>query len=324
LGRSFVPEEFTTGGGSAVLLSYKLWRDRFGANPGIVGTAMVVNGRSAFVAGVMPPEVRQPEDAGAWGPLQRDSGELQLRSARYFHVTGRLKDSTTPEHAQAELTSVASRLEQEHPESNKDWGVRIAPLKETLVGKFRAALLMLLGAVGLVLLIACVNVANLQLARASSRRREIAIRGALGAPRNRIIRQLLTESLMLTAIGAVLGLCLSYWAVGAITTLIPKSIGLPRLGEVRLDTASLVFTSAVSLVTGIVFGLAPALSIARPDVHVTLKEASRTVAGGRELRRARSILVAAEMALTLMLLAGAGLLIRSFLRMQATNNAYDP
>src|SRR5262249_4505240 len=152
----------------------------------------------------------------------------------------------------------------------------------------------------------------------------IAIRGALGAPRSRIIRQLLTESLMLTAIGAVVGLGLSYGAVGAITTLIPKSIGLPRLSEVRLDAAALLFTSAVSLVTGIAFGLAPALNIARPDVHITLKEAGRTVTGSTTVRRARSILVVAEMGLTLMLLAGAGLLIRSFLLMQATNNAYDP
>jgi putative ABC transport system permease protein len=324
LGRTLRPEEFTSAGSRALVLSYKLWRERFNANPVVVGTSIVVDGKPATVAGVMPAEFRQPEYAEAWVPLQRDSGEMQIRGARYFHVTGRLKNGTTQEQAQAELSGIAGQLQQQYPESDKDWSVRVVGLKEAMVGQFRPALLILLSAVGLVLLTACVNVANLQLARGSSRRREIAIRGALGAPRTRIIRQLVTESAMLAFIGAGLGLALSYWIVGAIPTLVPKSIGLPRLAEVRLDAVALLFTTAVSVVTGIVFGLAPGWHISRTDLQSTLKESGRSVAGGRSLRRARTILVVAEMTFTLMLLAGAGLLVRSFLRMQNTNNAYDP
>jgi putative ABC transport system permease protein len=324
LGRTLLPDEFTRAGGRALVLSYKLWRERFKANPAMVGTSIVVNGRSAIVAGVMPPEFRQPEYAEAWVPLERDSSEMQLRDARYFRVTARLKAGITQEQAQAEMSGIAGQMEQQYPASDKDWGVRVVALKEAMVGEFRPALLILLGAVGLVLLTACVNVANLQLARGSSRGREIAIRGALGAPRTRIIRQLLTESSVLAFIGAGLGLALAYWIVGAIPVLVPKSIGLPRLGEVRLDNIALLFTSAASLITALVFGLAPAWHLCRTDLQSTLKEIGRTVAGSRALGRARSVLVIAEMTFTLMLLAGAGLLGRSFLRMQNTNNAYDP
>ena len=324
LGRTLLPDEFTRAGGQALVLSYKLWRERFKENPAVVGTSIVVNGRSAIVAGVMPPEFRQPEYAEAWVPLERDSSEMQLRGARYFHVTARLKEGATRQQAQAEMSGIAGQLEQQYPESDKDWGVRVVGLKEAMVGEFRPALLILLGAVGLVLLTACVNVANLQLARGSSRAREIAIRGALGAPRARIIRQLFTESALLSFIGAGLGLALAYWIVGAIPTSVPKSIGLPRLGEVKLDAVALWFTSAASLITGISFGLVPGWHLCRTDLQSTLKESGRTVAGGRTVGRARSVLVVAEMTFTLMLLAGAGLLVRSFLRMQNTNNAYDP
>jgi putative ABC transport system permease protein len=323
LGRTFLPEEFTSGN-AAIVLSYKLWRERFDGSAAIVGMPIVVSGKSTTVAGIMPPEFKQPESAAAWVPLERGSQELQIRGSRYFHVAARLKSSTTPEQAQAEMSAIAGRLEQQYPESNKDWSVRVVSFKEELVGKFRPALLILLSAVALVLLTACVNVANLQLARASSRRREIAVREALGAERSRIVRQLLTESFMLSIIGALPGLAMSYWAVSAITTIVPKSIGLPRLGEVRLDGAALLFTTGVSLLTGVLFGLTPALQTARTDLQNTLKEGSRTVAGGRALRRWRTILVIGEMSLTLVLLAGAGLLIRSFLRMQTTNNAFDP
>jgi predicted permease len=324
LGRTFTADEFTSAAAPAVVLSYRLWRDRLGAEARIVGSSMTVDGKPATIVGVMPPGFVQPEYALAWVPLARDSSELQLRGARYFHITGLLKDHTTTEQGQAEMTAIAGRLEQQYPDSDKDWGVRIAPLKEEQVGKFRTALLVLLSAVGLVLLTACANVANLQLARAASRRREIAVREALGAPRNRIIRQLLTESTMLSAIGAAIGLALSYWAIAAITTLVPKSIGLPRLSEVHVDAAALLFTSTVALLTGILFGLAPALHTSRPDLQSTLKEGGRTVAGSRGLRRARGMLIVAEMALTLMLLAGAGLLLRSFLELQSTSPGFNP
>jgi putative ABC transport system permease protein len=322
IGRAPSPDEFTVASAPVVVLSHALWQRRFGGDPGIVGRTLTFNNKPTTVIGVMPPEFKFPIGAEVWRP-QPDTGEMKIRGNRYFTTIARLKPDATIDSAQAELAAIAKRLEAEYPKTNAGWSTRVVSLRETLVGDVRPTLWILFGAVGFVLLIACANVANLLLARAAGRGREVAIRTALGATRGRIVRQLLTESLLLALIGGALGVLLAVWGVEGITSLVPADWRIPRLDESRIDMTVLGFTLLVSIVTGLMFGLIPGLKASRPDLNESLKETGRSATSSLQLQRTRSLLIIAEIALTLLLLVGAGLLIKSFLLLNRTAPGFE-
>jgi putative ABC transport system permease protein len=320
LGRIFTNEEDKPGAPGVVVLSHGLWQRRFGGNPNILNQSLTLNDHPYTVVGVLPPDFRFEERNEIWVPVEANisAGVLRGRDLHPFlRGVARLEAGVTLEQARAEMDAIAARLAQRYP-INKNVEARITPLLENYVHNVRRALWVLLGAVAFVLLIACANVANLMLARATAREREMAVRVALGASRWRVIRQLLTESLLLAVVGGALGLLLAKWGVKVILTFSANS--LPRSSEIGLDTRVLVFTVAISVLTGIVFGLAPALQAIRADVQESLKETARSTTGGRH--RLRQFLVVAEVALTLVLLIGAGLLIRSFYRLQQVNPGF--
>lgn len=330
IGRALSPEADRPGGDRAVVLSHRLWQRRFGGDARVVGRTVTLNDQSFTVVGVMPPDFNYPEtDSELWAASRRAVPDIALagnpdpetlRSLHYLNVIARLKPGVTREQAHAEMETIAARLEQEHPTENNGHTARVVSLHEQLVGDVRPALLILLGAVGLVLLIACANVANLLLARATARAKEMSIRTALGASRARLVRQLLTESTMLAVAGGAVGLLLAVWGLDLLIALSPENI--PRLSEINLDKWVLAFTLGVSLLTGLIFGLAPALQASSLDLNSALKEGGRgtTEAFGR--RRMRSALVVFEVALTLVLLIGAGLMIRSFSRLQQVDPGF--
>jgi putative ABC transport system permease protein len=334
LGRTFLPEEDREGGAKVVVMGYGLWQRSFGGEPSIIGRTIALSGQSYTVVGVMPQGFKFPGGenmlAGLqfspktelWEPLQLTREELGARGTHNMAVIARLKPGVTLRQAQAEMTAVALHLGEQYPKFNKGLGVKLVPLHEQVVGNVRPALLILLGTVGFVLLIACANVANLLLARAASRQKEISIRTALGASRMRIIRQLLTESLLLSVMGGTLGLLLAMWGIDALGALIPETV--PRADEIGVDARMLGFTLLISILTGLVFGLAPALQASKTDVNEALKEGTRGATAGLRRNRFRSVLVISEVALALMLLIGAGLLIRSFMRLQQVNPGLDP
>ncbi|MEJ7576826.1 MAG: ABC transporter permease [Pyrinomonadaceae bacterium] len=329
LGRTFTSEELAAKGKEAstvIVISNELWRRRFSSEPNIIGKQLRLDAsKSATVIGVMPADFKFPVDFGGldfWLPLD-PSDELNTeRDTNYLQVVGRLKPNATLAQAQAELNTVNARLEQEYKEENAGRSVTLVSLHESLVGNVRPALLVLLGAVGFVLLIACANVANLLLARAATRGREIAIRTALGAKRSRVVRQLLTESALLSLAGGALGLLLALWGVDLLVAAIPSDV--MRFSEVNLDARVLAFTFGVSVLTGIVFGLAPALQASRVDLNESLKDGGRGGTESLQRNRVRSLLVVAEIALSLVLLIGAGLLIKSFLHLREINPGFDP
>jgi putative ABC transport system permease protein len=329
LGRTFTPEDTKAGQDDVAVISHGLWQRRFGGSPDVIGRAVTLDGESMTVIGVMPPDFkwfikemsRTGKPAEVWLPWSLTE-QHRVRRGRYISVAGRLAPGATIEQARAEMEAIAGRLETEHADFNKGWTVRLVPLREQLAGEIKPALLVLLGAVGFVLLIACVNVANLLLARAAGRYKEIAIRAAMGAGRRRIVRQLLTESVLLALLGGALGLLLSYWCVEALVALSPAN--LVDATQVGVNLRVLGFTLIVSLLTGLVFGLAPALEASRLSLTESLKESSRGNVGGRRGRRLRDALVVAEVGLALVLLVGAGLMVRSFMRLQAVNPGFDP
>ena len=325
-GRALDAEEFNSAASRSVVLSHRLWVRRFGGDPGVIGKQLtLVGGGSATVVGVMPERFRFPSQAEVWTALPRDSRELLQRSSRYFAVVGRVRGDLTQAQAQEELGGVAARLADAYPQSNADWGVRLVPLRETLVGsQARTALLVLFGAVGFVLLIACANVTNLLLARSAARHKEVAIRAALGATRWRVVRQLLAESVLLTLAGGALGVVLALWGVDALLALVPEDLRFARLDEARVDGGVLAFTAFVSLTTGLLVGLLPGLKVSKPDLNLALKETGRGSSSEGGLRRARGLLVVAEVAVTLVLLIGAGLLLRSFVSLQRTELGFEP
>ncbi len=326
LGRTIGPEENQPGNSEVAVLGYGLWQQTFGGDPGIVGRTITLNGITRTVVGVAPPGFGFPEQRAVWAPLPYNesfSAETDVnRRAQYLGVLARLRPGTTLEQARAEVSTISARLEQEFPQTNTNVALALVPLREVMVGEVRTPLLILLGAVGLVLLIACANVANLLLARAAARESEMAVRTALGAGRGRIVRQLLTESVLLGLVGGVLGLLLAYWGTALLTTLQPE--GIPRLEEIGVDRTVVTFTLGVSLLTGVVFGLIPALQVTRANLMGALKEGGRGALSGRQGQRARSLLVVAEMALAVMLLVGAGLLLRSFLQLQQVDPGFRP
>ncbi|MGE0130009.1 MAG: ABC transporter permease [Blastocatellales bacterium] len=322
LGRTLAEEETWAGKHTVVVLSYGLWQRRFGADPKIVGQKIMLSGRAREVVGVMPPGFYFPsKEAELWAPMGWDRNQLaQIRRPHFLRAVGRLKDGVTAEQARAEFNAIAARLEAQYPDTNTQMGVGLGPLKEWIVSDFSLPLIVLLAAVALVLLIACTNVASLLLAGASARAREAAIRAALGAGRWRIVRQLLTESLLLAFAGGALGLLLALWGKDLLVAYSPGDI--PRLDEIRLDWRVLGFTLGAMLATTLLTGLAPALQSSKPQLASALKEGGQKGASGPGVR-VRSALVVAEIALALVLVVVAGLMIRSFLLLQKVDPGFD-
>jgi putative ABC transport system permease protein len=326
LGRGFLPEEEAEGKNRVVVISDGLWRRRFGASPNALGQTLTLSGNVYTVVGVAPAGFKSPVGGSKpeefWAPIAFNFDETRRRSD-YLDVIARLKPGATVEQARADLDGIASNLARAYPGTNAGWGVAVKTLHEQVVGDVRASLLVLTGVVGFLLLISCANVANLLLARSSARRQEVAVRSALGARRGRLVRQFLTESVLLALAGGGLGLLLAAWGVELLVGLGPGNI--PRLDEVGLDARVLLFTLAVSVATGVVFGLLPALSASKTDLAESLKEGgSRGSTAGRGARRLRNSLVVSEIAIAVVMLAGAGLMIRSFQRIQEVDPGFRP
>ncbi|HEU4431966.1 MAG TPA: ABC transporter permease [Pyrinomonadaceae bacterium] len=329
LGRLFVAGDEEAGHAPVVVLSDSLWRRRFGADPGVVGQQVSLDGANYTAIGIAPAGFQYPNKTEAWLPPLKLAPEVgptieptQRRGMGYLYAIALLKPGVSVTQAASEMETITARLRQQYPESNNRRFNRVVALQDHLVGKSETMLKLLFGAVLFVLLIACANVANLLLANATARSKEMAIRAALGASRIRVMRQLLTESLMLALAGGVLGLVLSSYGVKAIITLLPPDF--PRLNEIGMDWRVFAFTLGASLLTGLLFGFAPALHLSRTDVQDAMKETSRGSAGGARHTRLRHALIVTEVALSVVLLAGAGLLFRSFLRLQAVEPGFTP
>lgn len=326
LGRNIAAEEDVYGNDRVVVLSYSLWQRRFGGDPSVVNSTIQLDGRTMNVVGVMPADFHFPDrESEVWIPLAftPDLFEEDNRGSHFLNVIARLRPGVTTAQAQTDLNTVTARLSSEHTATYRGgFSARVRSLHEELVGDLRRAMLVLLGAVGLVLLIACANVAHLRLASATSRYREFAIRAALGARRARVVRQFLTESVLLSLVGGAVGLALAVWVVRALVLLMPKDT--PRLEEIKLDYRVILFTLGTSLLTGIIFGLAPAFQAARTNLNDVLKEAGRSGGDTSRRLRLRNLLVISEFALSLVLLIGAGLMIKSLLRLQEVKPGFEP
>jgi predicted permease len=322
LGRDFEAQEDHVGAGRVAMISGGLWKRRFGASPDVIGKPVTLSGEAYTVIGVIPADFRLLDTADVYTLLgQWDDVLAHSREAHPgLRAVGRLKPGVTRDQAQADMNNVAAQLAQTYPKSNAQHGVNLRPLAQESVGDVRPALLVLLGAVGFVLLIACANVANLLLARSTARRREMAIRAAMGATQGRMIRQLLTESVLLALAGGALGLLLARWGTQAVVAAIPG--GLPRMENIGVDKWVLAFTMALSVATGVIFGLVPALQTSRLDLHTTLQEGSRGSTGGQN--RLRSVLVVAEVAASLVLLIGAGLMLKTMWRLSRVGPGFNP
>ena len=321
LGRGFRPEEFAEGKNRVVVLSHALWQRKFAGGPEVLGKSLDLGGETYTVIGVMPEGFRIPTGADLLAPLTFTPAQLDSRGAHYLIAMGRLRQGATLERAEAEMRGIAASLAKQYPDSNTGWGARVVPLYEEVVGGVRPALLALFAAVGFVLLIACGNVTNLLLARGSARQKEIALRAALGAGRGRLVRQLLTESVLLALAGGTLGLLLGQWGIELLRVVQPAN--LPRMGEVAINGTVLTFTLGLSVLTGLLFGVTPAFLVSRSNLHDTLKEGGRgSATGGRH--RLRGLLVVAQVALSLVLLVGAGLEVRSFLHLMKVDPGFDP
>jgi predicted permease len=324
LGRAFVPEDdkpatFNEGRGTVAIISHGLWKRRFGSDPAIVGKQVVMKSRPLTVIGVMPPGFEYPEQTQIWVNSAVNLSQ-EPRDNRAWQAIARLNSNVNLKQAQTRVSAINAQLDRQFHETNKDWDATLWTLHERLVREVKPSLLALLGAVGLVLLIACANVANLLLARSAARQKEIAIRAAMGASRTRVLRQMLTESILLSAIGGIAGLFLSIWLTDVLMSMLPE--GAPRLEQIGIDYRVLTFALAVSALTGVLFGIVPALQASKLDVTSALKEGGRGAEGHRRTS-ARSLLLIGEVALSLMLLVGAGLLIKSFLRLQEIRPGFN-
>ena len=326
-GRVFFSEDGKPGAPSVVILSENLWRGSFGADPNIIGSSISLDKRTFTVVGIMPAAFRFPavsQSEQVWIPLVQDplfSSWMDRRGGHWLQVTGRVKPGVSMTQVQAELDAISARLGKEFPAENDGWAIHMVPLQQMIVGKVKSALLVLLGAVGLVLLIACANIANLLLTRATSRAREIAVRTTLGAGRARIVRQLLSETAVLGLLGGLAGIALAYWGVQVLSSFLPPD--LPRVNAIRVDNLVLGFALLLSAVASCVFGLAPALFAANSNLQSSLREGGGRSGESRNRRHARSFLAAGEIALAMVLLVAAGLLLRSFSKLMSISPGFD-
>ena len=327
MGRTLQPGEDAAGREHVAVVSYDAWQRIFGADPGIVGRTLSLNGESYQVVGVMPSGFRDffNKTTEIWAPMVFTADQLtdDNRTTEFLNLTARMKPGVTVQQAQGEMRTIGEQLKREYPDAYAEsWSLLVTGLSISATGEVRPALLVLLGAVGFVLLIACANVANLLLARAATRSKEIAVRTALGATRERLLKQLLTESILVSLAGGIVGLILAY---AGVRTLVAMDVrNLPRSEEISIDGTVMLFTLLVSLLAGVLFGLAPAIHTATPDLHSSLKEGGRGSTGDRGSHALRRTLVVAEVALALTLLTGAGLLLKSFARLQGVDPGFDP
>ena len=320
-GRALQAGDMQPSSDPAIVISYSLWQKRFGGSAGAINSKVFMNFKPTTIVGIMPAGFNYPNDCEAWTALTFDM-KNEPRDNRYISVVTRLKPNVPIAQAQAEMDTINNRLSQNYPETNSGWGVHLTELRESLVGNVKPSLLILLSAVTVVLLIACTNVANLLLARAAYRQKEIAVRTALGASRLRVVRQLLTESVLLSVIGGVAGLALSFWLIKLLIAITPPNT--PRMNEIGIDLRVFAFTLSVTVLAGVLFGLFPALQTSRPNLNETLKDSGQrgSETGGRN--RIGSLLIVIEIALSFMLLACAGLLIKSFLQLREINPGFNP
>ena len=324
MGRNFKAEENQPGKDAVAIITHSLWQRRFGGDPNIVNKTITVNSVTRTVVGVMPERFNFPKGSEVYAPIAFTPELMKSRGNHSYYVIGRLKPGVSIDSSQAELTNLTARLEQQYPETNKGWSAAVYPLVADTVRQYDTALWVMMGAVGFVLLIACANVANLMLARATGRQKEIALRAALGASRWRIVRQLLTESVIVALLGGVLGILVGFWGIDALRAANPGEAAkyAPGWYQLGLNFTVLAFTLGLSLFSGIIFGLAPALQASKPNLNDSLKEGSRQASG--RSHGLRSSLVVFEVALSLVLLVGAGLLARSFLSLLRTNAGFNP
>ena len=321
LGRAFAPGEGTPNDNAVVVMGHALWQSRFNSDPNILGKTVTLEGGPITVIGVAPPGFDFPGSSLAWIGMDTDNEQF-VRGVRIFDAFGRMRAGATVEDARQELQVVAARLAEEYPGPNRGFGVTVTSLQDAVVGDLRPAVLILFGAAGVLLLIACANVANLLLARATARTREIALRAALGAGRWRITRQLLTESVVLASVGAIVGLALAYWLIRSLTVFGPAE--LSRFGELSLDPQVLVFALATTVLTGFLFGLAPAVRLGRTNLQDSLHDGGRGSTSGASRGHLRTALVVSELALAVVLVVGSGLLVRSFSKLSGTDPGFNP
>ena len=319
-GRWILAGESQEGSEPVAVLSHALWQRRFGGDPNVVNSKVTLNGKSATIVGVMPAGFTYPDDAELWMGFPLNPAD-ERRDNRFINVLARLNPNVPLAQAQTEMETINQRLARNYPETNTGWSVRLTELRERMVGELRTSLMILLGAVAVVLLIACANVANLLLARAAYRQKEIAVRTALGASRLRVLRQLLTESVMLSVISGLIGLGLSVWLLQLLIAISPANS--PRVDEIGIDWRVFMFALGVTILAGLLFGLVPALHMSRPDLNETLKESGRQGGPGSSRNRVGSVLIVSEIALSFMLLASAGLLIKSFINLRRIDPGFS-
>jgi putative ABC transport system permease protein len=324
IGQTFADDDDRNQDEKLLVLSYEFWQKQFGADPNITGKTITLNDAAYTIIGVMPEGFKFLRPADVWTPLQLPAQLRETRGAHFLRVIGRLKEGASIEQARAEMDRLAGQLEVQHPVTNTGWRISLTPMQEKLVGKFGTRLLLAFAAVGLLLLIACVNVANLLLARAFAQQREVAIRAALGATRWRLMRQMLTENLLIGLMGGATGLLIALWGMPLLLAMSPGDI--PRINEVSIDASVLVFTIAISAGTSLLCGLVPAIRISKPDLNLALKQGASPQSVGFKLgqQHLRGMLVVCEIAMALVLLVGAGLLARSLMKLMAVSPGFQP